>query len=317
MKFDKTKSSFKLFAVASLLSISILIFFKIKFINNDHRLEGISLSLDVKTNDENKLTRKLPSAIIIGSSKCGTTTLLVFIGYHPNVAIASKEVYFFSRNYAKGLEWYIEQMPLSNKQQITIDKTPLYLISKEAPKRIFDLNPKMKLILVLRDPVVRAVSDYVMKYGDHNDGNLLSASEQFGSFVYNRNGEINKNHFLVFKGLYYKYLQNWLKYFPKEQILFINGHEFIRDPRVEIEKLQTFLNVTHVLKKEHFVRNDRKGFYCIKNPSNLEEFKCMNEKRGRQHPTINETILNDLRDFYRSSDEMLFKFLNESPWWPI
>ena len=298
-----------------------------KNINNDFKLTESTLPLEVMTSDandkptfsKNELTRKLPSAIIIGSSKCGTRALLEFIGVHPNVVIASKEIYFFSRNYKKGLPWYMSQMPLSNEQQITIEKTPTYFITGVAPKRVFDLNPKMKLILALRDPVVRAVSDYVMRYGKHNynDGNSLRASEDFESFIYKRNGEINENHFLVKKGLYYLHLQNWLEYFPKEQILFINGHELIREPSVEIGKLQKFLNLTVVIKKENFVGNIRQGFYCIKKPSNLDEVKCLEKNKGVLHPTIDEAILNDLRHFYRPYNEELFSFLNETPWWTI
>ena len=50
-------------------------------------------------------TRKLPSAIIIGAKKCGTGTLIEFIGMHPNVSASDREILFFNLHYRKGYEW--------------------------------------------------------------------------------------------------------------------------------------------------------------------------------------------------------------------
>ena len=215
-----------------------------------------------------------------------------------------------------GLDWYIQQMPLSSEHQITIENTPMYFYTNISAKRVFDLNPKMKLILILRDPVMRAVSEYFFLFVKHKEITQRDL-DIFKNMVYNIKGEINETSDLVLRGLYYTHLQNWLKYFPKDQILLIDGHEFIRDPSVAMEKLQTFLNLTLVIKKEHFVEDIREGYYCLRMPSNLEEVKCMGKDRGRKLPSINETIINDLRIFYRSSNEMFFKFINETPWWPI
>lgn len=52
-------------------------------------------------------------------------------------------------------------MPLSFPNQITMEKSPKYFVSKAAPVRIREMNPLTKLVLILRDPVVRAISDYV------------------------------------------------------------------------------------------------------------------------------------------------------------
>lgn len=49
-------------------------------------------------------------------------------------------------------------MPFTTKDQLTIEKSPAYFVSKQVPKRVYDLNPKMKLILVVRNPITRAIS---------------------------------------------------------------------------------------------------------------------------------------------------------------
>lgn len=53
-------------------------------------------------------------------------------------------------------------MPPTAPHEVTVEKTPAYFISKEAPERIKNFNPAMKLIIVLRDPVIRAISGFLL-----------------------------------------------------------------------------------------------------------------------------------------------------------
>lgn len=104
--------------------------------------------------------RRLPNALIIGVKKSGTRALLEFIRIHPEVRASGCEVHFFDRHYNKGLRWYRRRMPATQDGQLTMEKTPSYFITREVPKRIYNMSPKTKLLLVVRDPVTRAVSDY-------------------------------------------------------------------------------------------------------------------------------------------------------------
>ena len=279
--------------------------------------------------ESSDLTQKLPSAIIIGSKKCGTRALLKFIGAHPNVSAAGAEIHYFDRFYHMGDEWYRQQMPFSNENQITIEKTPKYLIDKQAPERVYQMNPKTKLIVVLRNPVVRAVSEYVQSQWKKkrsvktfSNQNPMTDSLNFEQMLYDKRTNsssktIKKSWAIVRNGLYFDYIKNWLEYFPLEQFLFINGEQLIREPSVEIDKLQSFLNLRPVIRKEHFVHNRRKGFACIIKPIDSKQVKCLSDQKGRKHPVIDTTILNDLNDFYRPTSRKLFELINEKPWWPI
>ena len=51
-------------------------------------------------------------------------------------------------------------MPYSHRSQMTVEKTPAYLVDEYVPARVKKLLPSAKLLLVVRDPVTRAVSDY-------------------------------------------------------------------------------------------------------------------------------------------------------------
>ena len=106
--------------------------------------------------------RKFPEAIIIGAKKCGTTVLRKILQYHPLIVTAEKEVSFFNNRtkYEKlGVDWYIQQMPFSTNCQLTIEKSPSYFISKQAPKRLNESMPEagVKLLLILCNPLIRSV----------------------------------------------------------------------------------------------------------------------------------------------------------------
>lgn len=105
-------------------------------------------------------SRKLPDALIIGVKKGGTRALLEFVRLHPDVRAAGSEVHFFDKYYSKGFQWYRHCMPPTLEGQVTMEKTPSYFITKEVPKRVHSMNPATRLIVVVRDPVTRAVSDY-------------------------------------------------------------------------------------------------------------------------------------------------------------
>ena len=299
-------------------------------------------NIDNNSNSLNPQTKKLPQAIIIGAKKCGTRALLKFIGAHPNVSTAGAEVHFFDRFYHMGADWYREQMPLSRPAQITMEKTPKYLIDSKVPARVFATNPRMKLVIVLRDPVTRVISEFVQsqwrktrkamesaQYLENNttaarpSSNAYSAdAEHFRRMLYKPNGnsssiEIRADWTLVRNGIYINSIKQWLEVFPLEQILFVNGERLIRQPHVELERLQRFLDLEPLIEKRHFVLNRRKGFACIREPLDSEQVRCLNEQKGRRHPAIEHSVLNDLREFYRPFSLELFRLLDQEPWWPV
>jgi hypothetical protein len=230
------------------------------------------------------LAQRLPNALIIGAAKCGTSALIEFLSVHPQVSVSHREIDYFSNleNYKKGIKWYREQMPVSNQNQITIEKTPAYLVDENAAERVFQLNPNMKLIVIVRDPVTRAVSHYL--HTKVNKGNYwahemarnqsITDDDMFQSFLYTPGTKTISqmdyfNSDILNHGLYYKHVRQWLRYFPLEQFLFINGERFRHEPNVEIEKVQTFLNLDLIIQKSHFVLNEKRGVYCVKDPLNL------------------------------------------------
>lgn len=137
------------------------------------------------------LERRLPGCIIIGVRKSGTRAVLEYLSLNDHIRKADNEVHFFDNDerYAMGLEFYRNQMPYSAVGQITIEKSPAYFVTSTVPERIKAMNASIKLILIVRDPVIRLISDYtqlahnkLLKLDDlmHTSG-MLSSNKQHQS----------------------------------------------------------------------------------------------------------------------------------------
>ena len=122
--------------------------------------------------------RLLPDFLIIGTQRGGTTSLYHYLQAHPCIRPAStKEVHFFDTKFHKGLAWYRGHFPTRIEQSsvnrlhghslMTGEATALYLFHPHAPKRVAKALPFVKLIVLLRNPVDRALSHYyhAIKHG--------------------------------------------------------------------------------------------------------------------------------------------------------
>jgi hypothetical protein len=241
-----------------------------------------------------------------------------FIDLHPRVVCKKLAAHFFDRHYKLGLEWYRKQMPVSNIDQITIETTPDYFQYEFIPNFIFKMNPSMKLIAIIRNPVKRAISEFTKIKGQEgyvfDSKNYNSVSKLFEETVLDENGNVNRNNYYIKNGLYVEHLKNWLKYFPFEQIHIVDGEKIIIDPHGVMVEVEKFLNVDPFIKKENFVYSKDRGFMCI-NELDSKTTKCQDGTSAREQPYIPEFIQNRLKDFYKKYDEELFELLNREPFW--
>jgi hypothetical protein len=110
----------------------------------------------------------LPAFIIVGTQKGGTSSLYSYLCTHPEVWPATKkEVHFFDNHFSETEEWYRSHFPsrlkLKLTGRITGEASPYYLFHPLAPRRMADVAPKAKLIMLLRNPVKRAISHYLAR----------------------------------------------------------------------------------------------------------------------------------------------------------
>jgi len=249
--------------------------------------------------------RTLPDFIVIGAMKSGTTSLYNYICEHPCVLPAAyDEVGFFDDNFHLGLNWYRSLFPtkkqIDNTRQkegiaITGEDTPFYFWNKDARDRIQKLLPNVKLILILRNPVDRAFSEYndVLKAKSVNS----SFEEYIKSDLENiENNPLNviqcgQKNAIISRGIYFKQLEMWRELFPKEQIFIFDNNELSQKPVEIMNKVFKFLNLPDY--------NFQKRFYI----------------KQKRYEKMNDDTRKKLIEFYKPINEKLFNLIGEKYNW--
>ncbi|XP_015524841.1 heparan sulfate glucosamine 3-O-sulfotransferase 1 [Neodiprion pinetum] len=277
-----------------------------------------------------RTSRHLPQAIIIGVRKCGTRALLEMLFLHPQIQKAAGEVHFFDRddNYGKGLEWYRRKMPYSFKGQITIEKSPSYFVTPEVPERIRAMNASVKLLLIVREPVTRTISDYTQlrSHGSTASSATSSATSSsktppqqpsfgrsFEDLVLLPDGSINESYRPVAISLYHTHMHRWLEVFSRSQILVVNGDQLIEDPVPQLRRIEEFLGIEPRIGRQNFYFNHTKGFYCLRNET---ADKCLRESKGRRHPRVSPVVVTKLRRFFNEHNQRFYELVGEDLGWP-
>jgi len=249
--------------------------------------------------------RMLPDFLIIGGRRCGSTSLYNYLIQHPCVASPlRKEVHYFSTKYHKELSWYKANFPSSiykwyfdntkKKNLITCEASPYYLSNPHAPKRIHKLLPKIKLIVLLRNPIERAFSDY-----KHSNEETLSFDAAIKEEQTRLLGEkermlddpnyISVSHWTqayATQGIYVEQLKNWFSVFPKDQFLILKSEEFFSNPEEVLKIVYRYLNL------ENFKLNEYKQY------NYTDSLKTIETDTRRQ-----------LKKYFNSYNEQLYEIL--------
>ena len=254
--------------------------------------------------------RVLPDFIIIGSMKCGTTSLYYDICEHPcTIAAAYDEIGFFDSNFHLGLNWYRSMFPRKKQIEdvrrkegvaITGEDTPFYFWNPVAAKRIQKLLPNIKLITILRNPIDRAYSEYQDLVSSESNSpsfetfieNEINTRRKDSSLITEENFEIfnQKNSYLL-KGIYVDQLKIWAGLFPKEQIFTLSTENLNSEPITALESVFQYLN--------------------------LPDYKIKNIQRQKQkkYVPMNSQTRKILIEFFKPHNERLFKFIGKKFDW--
>ncbi|XP_061823152.1 heparan sulfate (glucosamine) 3-O-sulfotransferase 3-like [Nerophis lumbriciformis] len=256
-------------------------------------------------------SRRLPHALIIGVKKGGTRALLEFLRLHPDIRALGSEPHFFDRHYARGLDWYRSMMPKALDGQIVMEKTPRYFVTVETPARVHAMSQDVKLIVVVRDPVTRAISDYTQ---------IISKTPDIPPFqnlaFKNRTiGQIDAQWSPLWIGLYAQHLERWLTWFPRSQVHLVSGERLISDPAGEVGKVQDFLGLQRIITDKHFYFNKTKGFPCLKKPEGSSKPHCLGKTKGRTHASIDQELMQTLRDFYKPHNQRFYQMAGQDFGW--
>lgn len=194
--------------------------------------------------------RKIPDFLIIGAQKGGTSSLFFYLKFHNQIKRPiKKEIHYFNIHFSKGLNWYKAHFPFKSTRYITGEASPDYIFHPKAPERVKELNPKMKLIVLLRDPIQRAYSAYQMNrrlgldpresFEDAVQFEIDHAEKFKNKYNYERH-----NFFYLERGLYGKQLNHWTKTFDKENFKVIKSNDFFSNTEIIMNGIYQFLNIS-------------------------------------------------------------------------
>lgn len=212
-----------------------------------------------------------PSFLIIGAQKAGTYGLFYTLKQHPLLSKSiHKEIHYFNNDkwYTKSnIKEYLSYFPTSfevHKDSLLFEATPDYLFHPQAAKRIYDFNPKMKLIILLRNPTERAISAWTMFHhqADKETEKHIYDPRNFTEAIEEEISQFPTSTFYtdfrayIKRGIYELQIQNYLRYFPKEQILFVENEELKKDHQKALNIIFEFLEIPEI-KVKQLILNQR------------------------------------------------------------
>jgi len=256
----------------------------------------------------------MPDFIIIGAQRCGTTSLYNYLMEHPNVVPAfRKEVHFFDNHFSKGITWYRSHFPFAihkhyakrirHQDFITGEATPYYIFHPHAPQRVLETVPRVKLIVLLRNPVDRAYSHYhhevkmggeTLSFEDAIEREQEKLPVEMAKMLEDKNYNSfdHQKYSYLSRGIYVDQLENWTSFFHREQILVLKSEDFFNDPATTLEQVIEFLS--------------------------LPNWKLSNEYKeyNRAHyPEMDAATRERLSDYFEPHNQRLYEYLGVNLGW--
>lgn len=200
-----------------------------------------------------------PSFLIIGAQKAGTTALSYILRQHLQIVPSrKKELNFFDSGKIEYGDFssYHEMFPLPLKlfpNKITYESSPIYLFHSECASRIHKYSPKMRLIIILREPVSRAFSAWNMYSNFQNSSNprhqKLAEPRTFEEAIMQEidrldevSNESNRKAYIR-RGFYLDQIESYLQYFPREALLILEQSELRDETASTLNRICNFLRL--------------------------------------------------------------------------
>ncbi|RZD39081.1 MAG: sulfotransferase [Thaumarchaeota archaeon] len=253
--------------------------------------------------------RLLPDFIIIGTVRSGTTSLYSNICQHQCVLPAAyDELGFFDSNFHLGLNWYRSLFPtifskwvikFNKKYAITGEDTPFYIWSPTVARRILKIIPNVKLIVLFRNPIDRAYSNYHLgiRAGSENLSFEDAIQSELDSLKHSEiefDDDVKKYTIprsYIAKGFYADQLKIWFKLFKSEQLFITSTEDFESNANNTLNKIYDFLGIPQI------------------NLKNLEKHKVAS------YPPMKDETRKFLVGLYKIHNEELFRMISKEFDW--
>ena len=194
---------------------------------------------------------------IVGAQKCGTTALRGFLGAHPEIAMCGEEVHLFdspsySSDWTRGQinDRYRRALGETAPGKVCGESTPAYMFLPEVAPELKRYNPRLKLIVLLRDPVQRAISAYYMEKDRGAEDKPLWLALLLEPLRCMLDGDsrsptsAHRQHTYRRRGLYSKQLHNLFRHFHPNQVLVLHNADLRRNHHAVLRRVFRFLGVS-------------------------------------------------------------------------
>ena len=268
----------------------------------DIKLENVKF---LKKLDSELLQRDGGDCLILLSSVQRNLELPRYMTLLSNIQLLhqhlKKEIRYFSRVHYPNELWYRSNFPTNlsrrhfykktNQKLLSGEASPGYLFKPMVPGRMKDLLPDVKLIVILRNPVDRAYSDYHHSIRGGKDTlsfeKAIESEEERCAEEWERvlkDPNFRPRNYMAYsylaKGLYADSLERWFKHYDRKQFLILATEDFHKNPQLILDQIFDFLGVSSFQAEN--LRNLNVGEYNKMNVDTrkllVEYFKPHNEK---------------------------------------
>lgn len=277
-------------------------------------LKRVGRAVSVQAGSATAGRRQLPSFILVGAQRAGTTSLFRALMSHPLIYSANyhKGVNYFDVNYHRDLSWYQGHFPTAallrkrtrgvTGDPITFEASGYYMFHPRVAERMARRLPDVRILAMLRDPVERAYSAHKHELArgyetepferalELEDGRLAGEVERmladpgYHSFSH-------RHHAYVRRGQYAEQLLRLHEFFPPERIHVIESESFFTAPETTYPAVLDFLELSPVL------------------PARFDHWN------GRPGSPLPEATRTRLREHFESHDQALARLLGREPAW--
>lgn len=256
------------------------------------RARAAMKSLVRQVNTSTSQFRPLPDFLIIGAKRGGTTSFYFDLLAHPNVIRlsprpipllkpdATKGAHYFDSNFRRGDAWYRSYMPTRatrtmhawrhGRYPVVGEASPYYLFHPAAAERAHRCVPSARIIVLLRDPVMRTYShwkerrragaeplDFVDALAAEpgrlaGERSRLCADQSYTSYAWEQQSYLTQS-------LYAEALRPWVELFGRHRVLALASEDYYRDPAHAMHRVDDFLGLPRRNHSTGVLRNAASG----------------------------------------------------------
>jgi hypothetical protein len=259
--------------------------------------------------------RMLPSFLICGGQRCGTTSLYRALAQHPAIlkAVLHKGVHYFDIGYHRGPNWYRAHFPVKRRADRiaarlgvtpqTFESSPYYMYHPHAVARIAADLPDVKVVVLVRDPVERAHSQYAHEVarGFESEPSFaralaletdrLALAREVFRVDPNHYSFSHQHHAYTERGEYADHLDRLATHVGRDRIHVVDSGRFFADPGPEYDAVLDFLGLPRL------------------------GYPPFERHNGRERSALDPVLRKRLATHFAPYDDRLVEWLGRAPSW--